>query len=65
MLETRLVAPEPGAEHWKHGYFLSMDELERLCRDHLVDNHDGFVSNTRAYIEAWLKKNDEPRKRSE
>lgn len=36
-------------------YTLSLEELVDLCRDYLVDCHDGFVSNDRAYVEQWLK----------
>jgi len=62
MLETRLVTfNSEGAEQWKDGYFLSLDELQRLVRDFQADCHDGFVSNDKSYIELWLKKNDEPR----
>ena len=56
MLETKLVT-ENGKEEWKEGYFLSIDELQRLVRSFQVDCHDGFVSNDKAYIENWLKRN--------
>jgi hypothetical protein len=59
MIETKLITKN-GKEEWKDGYFLSIDELQRLVRDFQVDCHDGFVSNDKAYIESWLKKNDEP-----
>jgi hypothetical protein len=59
MLETRLVTKgsENSQEEWKEGYFLSIDELQRLVRAFQVDCHDGFVSNDKAYIENWLKRN--------
>lgn len=53
--ETRLVVA-PEGERYKEGYFLTLEELETLCEDHLADRHDGFVSNTMGYIEYWLKK---------
>ena len=37
-------------------YTLSLEELVDLCRDYLVDCHDGFVSNDRVYVERWLTK---------
>jgi hypothetical protein len=55
MLETRLMSSEDG-EFWKHGYFLSIEELVKLARNFL-DNCDGFVDNDKTYIESWLKKN--------
>jgi hypothetical protein len=56
MLETKLITHD-GIEEWKEGYFLSIDELQRLVRAFQVDCHDGFVSNDKAYIENWIKKN--------
>jgi len=43
---------------WEQGYFLSIDDLERLVRDFQADCHDGFVSNDQSYIEHWLKKHE-------
>lgn len=43
---------------WELGYFLSIDDLERLVRDFQADCHDGFVSNDQSYIEHWLKKHE-------
>ena len=37
------------------GYYLTVDELARLCREFSVDCRDGFVSNDNAYIEQQLK----------
>jgi hypothetical protein len=42
----------------EEGYFLSIDDLERLVRDFQADCHDGFVSNDQSYIEHWLKNHD-------
>ena len=40
------------------GYFLTIDDLQRLVRDFQADGFDGFVSNDNAYIEEWLKKHE-------
>ena len=53
MLETKLVTPESGIEYWKHGYFLSIDELKELCKWYAIDSHEGIPSET--YIENYLK----------
>jgi hypothetical protein len=42
----------------EEGYFLSIDDLERLVRDFQADCHDGFVSNDQSYIEHWLKNHE-------
>ena len=44
---------------WVTGYFLTIDDLQRLVRDFQADCHDGFVSNDNSYIEEWLKKHDQ------
>ena len=36
-------------------YFLTIDEIAKLCRDFQADCHDGFVSNDNAYLEEKLK----------
>ena len=36
-------------------YFLTIDEIAKLCRDFQADCHDGFVSNDNAYLESKLK----------
>ena len=38
-------------------YELTLKELVKLCRDFMVDCHDGFVSNDNAYVERWIDKN--------
>jgi hypothetical protein len=58
------VAGEPslkGAsmESYVSGYFLTIDDLQRIVRDFQADCHDGFVSNDKSYIEAWLKKHEQ------
>lgn len=40
------------------GYYLTIDDLERLVRDFQADCFDGFVSNDKSYIESWLNKHD-------
>lgn len=40
------------------GYFFTLDKLQQLVRDFQADCHDGFVSNDKAYIEEWIKIND-------
>lgn len=37
------------------GYYLKVEELERLCREFSYDLHDGFVSNDKLWIETKLK----------
>jgi len=56
MLESRIEKTKDG-EKYVDGYFLTIDELEKLVRDFQVDCHDGFVSNDKAYIENWIKTN--------
>lgn len=46
-------------ESYVSGYFLTIDDLQRLVRDFQADCFDGFVSNDNAYIEEWLKKHEQ------
>jgi hypothetical protein len=46
-------------ESYVSGYFLTIDDLQRLTRDFQVDCHDGFVNNDQSYIEEWLKKHEQ------
>jgi hypothetical protein len=57
MLESKIVMQPDGSEKYVDGYFLTIDELQKLVRDFQVDCHDGFVSNDKSYIEQWLKTN--------
>lgn len=57
MVENRLVNTKDG-EKYVEGYFLTLKQIEGLVRDFQADCFDGFVSNDRAYIELWLKKED-------
>ena len=50
ILESKLID-----EVYVDGYYLTINDLERLVRDFQADNFDGFVSNDGAYIEQWLK----------
>lgn len=42
----------------EEGYFLTIEQLNKLVVDFAVDWHDGFVSNNKFYIEHWLKKGE-------
>jgi hypothetical protein len=53
--EIQLRKQKDGSHQYREGYFLSIEQLEKLARDFQADCHDGFVSNDRAYIENWLK----------
>jgi len=65
ILESKLVRKDsPACSEFSNygyvdGYFLTIDDLQRLVRDFQVDCHDGFVSNDKSYIEEWLKKHDQ------
>ena len=50
ILESKLTG-----DKYVDGYYLTIDDLQRLVRDFQADCHDGFVSNDISYIEAWLK----------
>jgi len=53
ILESKLID-----EEYVDGYYLTINDLERLVRDFQADCHDGFVSNDNAYIEHWLKNHE-------
>ena len=63
-LESKIIVNEDdGFSHcptgqYVDGYFLTIDDLQRLVRDFQADCHDGFVSNDNSYLEAWLKKHE-------
>jgi hypothetical protein len=65
ILESKLVKRDSPAHseylnyEYVDGYFLTIDDLQRLVRDFQADCHDGFVSNDNSYLEAWLKKHDQ------
>jgi len=52
-LESKIVG-----EEYVDGYYLTINDLAELVRDFQVDCHDGFVSNDKSYIEAWLGKHE-------
>ena len=57
--ERRLVKP-PDCEWYEEGtyeegYFLTIEQINEICRDFSVDCMDGYVSNDIAYLELWLK----------
>ena len=54
--EDRLIVIGDGKEKHVEGYFLTIKQLSVLVRDFQVDQHDGFVSNDKLYIENWLSK---------
>lgn len=54
--EQRIVVKDDYHEEWKTGYFLSLDEIQKLVRDFQTDCHDGFISNDKSYLENWLEK---------
>ena len=37
-------------------YFLTIEDIAKLCRNFQADCYDGFVSNDIAYLEEQLKK---------
>ena len=43
-------------ESYVSGYFLTIEDLAKLVRDFQADCYNGFVSNDKSYIEAWLNK---------
>lgn len=56
--ETRIVIDKE-TEKVVSGYFLTINDLQKLVRDFQVDCFDGFVSNDQSYIEEWLKNTKE------
>lgn len=56
MLTSKLTRNKE-KEEYIEGYFLTINDLQKLCRDFQADCHDGFVSNDNAYIENWINKN--------
>lgn len=53
VLESKIVD-----EEYVEGYYLTINDLAELARDFQVDCYDGFVSNDKSYIEAWLKNHE-------
>ena len=57
--ESKIIVNDDGSTgKYVDGYFLTIDDIEKLVRDFQADCHDGFVSNDYAYIENWLKKHN-------
>lgn len=52
--EIKIIYDQEGNEIITEGYFLTLDELEDLVWQYTVDNHDGFVSNNKSYLENKL-----------
>ena len=53
VLESKIINSK-----YVEGYYLTIDDLQKLVRDFQADCHDGFVSNDSSYLEEWLKKHD-------
>lgn len=55
--EIKIIYDKEGNETITEGYFLTLDELDELVWQFMADNHDGFVSNSKSYLEHTLNKN--------
>jgi len=53
ILESKIIG-----EEYVDGYYLTINDLARLVRDFQADCYDGFVSNDKSYLEAWLEKHE-------
>lgn len=42
-------------EAYIEGYFLTVEQIVKLCREFQANCYDGFVSNDKQYIETKLK----------
>ncbi len=62
MLESRILKIK-NREEYVDGYFLTLDELQKLVRDFQVDCYDGFISNDKSYIKSWIEKCEKSRER--
>ena len=51
--EQKIVVKDDYHEEWKTGYFLSLEEIQKLIHDYHIDGGNGFVS--KVYLENWLK----------
>jgi hypothetical protein len=60
MLETRLIKEKNSEKYeYKDGYFLSIEELEKLCMDFLEEHYSApYDGNKKTYIENWIKTNE-------
>ncbi len=43
----------------KIGYFLTVGQIVKLCRDFNADQRDGFVSNDEAYVKLKMEEMEE------
>lgn len=43
----------------KVGYFLTIQQIVKLCRDFNADQRDGFISNDEAYIKIKVEEMEE------
>ena len=55
--EVRIIST--GNDTFKEGYFLSIEQIAKLCRNFQADCFDGFVSNDESYLELQLKNMEE------
>jgi hypothetical protein len=57
--ETRLRTKDHDSgtyeENWVTGYFMTLDDIVKICQAYIADNRDGFISNNKAYLESKLK----------
>lgn len=57
MLESKLCKQPDGSEKYIEGYFLTMDQLEKLVKDFRIYSSDEFFGDDRSAIEYWIKLN--------
>lgn len=43
----------------KAGYFLTIQQIVKLCRDFNADQRDGFISNDEAYVKLKVEEMEE------
>jgi len=53
--EIELRRQPDDSYQYREGYFITLDTLAEMVRDFQADQHDGFVSNDKAWIENYLK----------
>ena len=58
MLESRLYSSKSGNEVYVDGYFLTIDQLQKLLVDYLKDSSEDRISNDQLYILKWLNENN-------
>lgn len=58
MLESKLRSTKSGNEIYVDGYFLTLDQLQKLIVDYLKDSSEDRIPNDQLYILKWLDEND-------